>query len=87
MKIKVKKEEILLSKFQNTIQKIEGFVTEAEGDLSVGTKYSATAVYRRMNDIKDAFYRDLRKFAESIELDSNITREDENTKANTEQSI
>lgn len=70
MKIKVNKEEIVRSKFQATISALEGYSTEAHGDVLHGkVTYSAEAVLKRMKVIKEAFYRDIESFANSIELD------------------
>jgi hypothetical protein len=46
--IKTNNEEILKAKFNNTIAKIEGYLTEAKGDISIGTRYNATAVHGRI---------------------------------------
>ena len=68
IKLKVNNEEIVRSKFINTIAKLEGYATEARGDLSHGTSYSANAVHKRMEAIKDAFYKDIEAFAKDIKL-------------------
>lgn len=65
-KINVSNEEILKAKFNKTIAKIEGYVTEARGDVNIGTKYQATAVHNRLQNIKDAFYEDLRNLAKDL---------------------
>jgi len=68
LKIKVSAEEILAGKFRNTIQRLNGYVTEARGDVSIGQTYSANAVHSRMLNIKEAFDRDLRDLAADLDL-------------------
>lgn len=60
--------EILKGKFSATIAKIEGYHQEAKGDKEVNQGYQASAVFGRMDKIKDAFYEDLRKLALEIEV-------------------
>ena len=68
MRIKVSNEEIVKAKFSQTIAKIEGYLTEARGDVSHGTSYSANAVYRRMQAIQEAFYKDIEQFAKDLKV-------------------
>lgn len=68
LKINVSNEEILKAKFNKTIARIEGYVTEARGDVKIGTPYKATAVHNRLQDIKDAFYEDLRSLAKELTI-------------------
>jgi len=79
IKLKVNNEEIVRSKFNKTIAKIEGYSTEARGDLTHGTTYSANAVHRRMEAIKQAFYEDIAAFAKDIKLGSGPKSLDSNT--------
>lgn len=67
MRIKTDALEILKGKFNETISKIEGIYKEAEGDLSVGQRYSAEAVYKRISSIRESFYDDLRNLSNDIE--------------------
>lgn len=68
MKIKTDSLEILKSKFIETISKIEGVYKEAEGDLKVDQRYSASGVYKRIASIREAFYDDLRNLSNDIEV-------------------
>jgi hypothetical protein len=70
LKVKVNNEEIIKAKFSKTIANIEGYLTEARGDVAHGTQYSANAVYRRMQAIQEAFYRDVAQFAKDIKVGS-----------------
>lgn len=67
--IKVNNEEILKAKFNDTIARIEGYLTEARGDINVGTKYQATAVHSRIENIKKTFMNDLAKLAKDLTTD------------------
>jgi hypothetical protein len=67
--IKVNNEEILKAKFNYTIARIEGYLTEARGDINVGTKYQATAVHSRIENIKKTFMNDLAKLAKDLTTD------------------
>ena len=79
IKLKVNNEDIVVSKFINTIAKIEGYATEARGDLTHGTSYSANAVHKRMEAIKAAFYEDVKAFAKDIRLSNSPKSLDSNT--------
>lgn len=68
LKIKVSAEEILAGKFRDTVQRINGYLQEARGDVSVGQSYSANAVYGRMQRIKEAFDQDLKNLAADLDL-------------------
>ena len=67
--IKVNNEEILKAKFNDTIARIEGYLTEARGDINVGMKYKATAVHSRIENIKKCFMNDLAKLAKDLTTD------------------
>ena len=69
MKINVSNEEILKAKFNKTIARIEGYVTEARGDMSINTTYRPEAVHSRMDNIKKAFYEDLTQLAKDLTID------------------
>ncbi len=66
LNINVSNEEILKAKFNKTIARIEGYVTEARGDVNVGMRYQATAVHGRLQNIKEAFYEDLQNLAKDL---------------------
>lgn len=66
LKINVSNEEILKAKFNKTIAKIEGYVTEARGDIHIRTTYSAEGVHNRMDNIKTAFYEDLKNLSSDL---------------------
>lgn len=69
LKIKTSSHEILKGKFADTIAKIEGVYKEAKGDLETNTKYSANAVFGRVENIKNAFYKDLENLSKDIETE------------------
>ena len=64
--MQVDTEELVKSKFIETLTVMEGYFREAKGDVEVGQTYSANAVYRRMEKIKEALHNDLEKLADSI---------------------
>jgi hypothetical protein len=66
LKIKVTTEEIINAKFNDTLVTIEGYLKEAEGDISVDQDYSANAVFERLLEIKNALLNDLKKMAKSV---------------------
>jgi hypothetical protein len=68
IKVKVSTEEIVKSKFTDSLSTIEGYLKEAEGDYYHGTDYSARAVVKRISDIKDKLLNDLENLAKSIEV-------------------
>jgi len=49
-------------------QKIEGYYKEAQGDMSINQNYTASAVFGRIKNIKEAFLADLKEFSKEIEL-------------------
>lgn len=57
--IKTSTEEILIAKFSRTISTLQGYITEAKGDITVGTTYRPTAVLNRLLSVKLAFESDL----------------------------
>lgn len=69
IKIKTDTTEILMGKFAETISKIEGVYQEAEGDLKVDQRYTASGVYRRISEIRNTFYEDLRRLSKDIETE------------------
>jgi hypothetical protein len=69
IKIKTNNEEILKAKFNDTIAKIEGYLTEAKGDISINTTYRASAVHNRIEKIKDCFMNDLANLAKDLKTD------------------
>ena len=68
MKLKVKAADIIKGKFANTIGTIGGFYSEAHGDLQNGTNYSANAVFKRMDKIREVFQEDLKNLIDEIEI-------------------
>jgi len=79
IRLKVNNEEIVRAKFNKTIAKIEGYSQEARGDIPHGTNYSANAVHKRMEAIKQAFYEDIAAFAKDIKLGSGPKTIESNT--------
>ena len=69
IKIKTNNEEILKAKFNDTIAKIEGYLTEAKGDISINTTYRASAVHNRIEKIKDCFIKDLTQLAKDLTIE------------------
>ena len=69
IKIKTNNEEILKAKFNDTIAKIEGYLTEAKGDISINTTYRASAVHARIEKIKDCFIKDLTQLAKDLTIE------------------
>jgi hypothetical protein len=74
MKIKVSNEEILKGKFNKTIARIEGYVTEAIGDTKMNTTYRPESVHTRLDNVKTAFYEDLKNLANDL----TVNEEDDN---------
>lgn len=68
IKVKLSAEEVLNAKFKKTLMKIEGYYKEAQGDVSVNQSYSASAVYKRIEQIKETFLADLKELAKEIEI-------------------
>jgi hypothetical protein len=68
MKIKVSTEELVKAKFSKTIATVEGFYKEAKGDVAIDQGYQATAVYRRMDEIREALNSDLQKLARDLSV-------------------
>ena len=69
LKIKTSNEEILKAKFTDTIKTVEGYLTEARGDIQIGTSYRATAVHNRMEKIKECLTKDLANLAKDLTVD------------------
>ena len=68
IQIKTNNEEILKGKFADTFSTIEGYYREAKGDISVDQSYSAGAVFRRIERIKEAFLRDINNLSKNISV-------------------
>lgn len=64
--IKVDSSEVIKAKFMNTLNELEGYVTESRGDMEIGTTYSARAVHTRMSKIKDKLMSDIYELAKDI---------------------
>ena len=64
--IKTNNRELVNSKFTNTIQTVQGYLTEARGDMEVNQDYTARAVKGRMQTIKEALEKDLENLAKDI---------------------
>lgn len=67
--IKTNNEEILKAKFNNTIAKVEGYLQESRGDISIGTTYKAVAVHGRMEKIKECLMNDLAQLAKDLTVE------------------
>jgi hypothetical protein len=66
--IKVDNRELVNSKFTKTLAVVEGYFREARGGVSVNQSYTANAVYRRMEAIKEALESDLKKLSQDISV-------------------
>ena len=64
--IKTNNRELVNSKFTNTIQTVQGYLTEARGDMEVDQDYTARAVKGRIERIKEALEQDLENLAKDI---------------------
>jgi len=64
--IKTNNRELVNLKFTNTIQTVQGYLTEARGDMEVDQDYTARAVKGRIERIKEALEQDLENLAKDI---------------------
>jgi hypothetical protein len=66
LKIKASSEEILKGKFSNTLTCIQGYVTEAKGDIGMDVNYGPKAVLGRMKLIQETFIKDMENLAKDL---------------------
>lgn len=76
MKIKATVHDVLNGKFKDTITAINAVIAEAEGDVRHGTTYSASAVERRVKQIRLSFQKDLSKLADSVSVEPDVIQAD-----------
>ena len=70
MQLKINTLDVLKGKFSATLQKVQGYLSEAKGDEEVRQSYNATAVSGRMRKIKDALDEDILNLSREITLPS-----------------
>ena len=68
IKIKLTAEEVVRAKFLLSLTKIEGYLKEAQGDELISGEYTAYAVKKRIQCIKDALLKDLNELAKQIDV-------------------
>ncbi len=61
-------EEIVRSKFLRTLEAVNGYVAEANGDTQIGQDYSAAGVLSRMRHIQKTLRLDLDDLAANIKI-------------------
>jgi|LakMenE18May11ns_1017448.scaffolds.fasta_scaffold8846093_1 hypothetical protein len=68
IEVKTSSIDIIKSKFIGSLSTIEGYLKEAEGDVAIGQTYSASAVNRRIVEIKNSLIRDLNNLSKEISI-------------------
>lgn len=69
MKIKCDVNDLIRLKFINTINIINGYCIESEGDMEIGQDYSTGGVNRRMEEIKQSLEDDISRLSTDIEVE------------------
>jgi hypothetical protein len=59
-------DEIVRSKFLETLRTLHGYVQEAKGDIRVNQTYTAKGVYSRLICVEEALEKELANLATSI---------------------
>lgn len=72
MKIRLTVEEMISSKFARTIKCVEGVYQEAKGDVETGQTYAASGVKSRIEDIREALYKDIKLLINSIDVEGEV---------------
>jgi hypothetical protein len=69
IKVKISNTELVKSKLQNVIAKVEGYYQEAKGDCALWNSptYSSEGVRNRMEKIREALYQDIERLAADME--------------------